>query len=105
MIEWSQRAIFLKDIAEGMTYLHSADVYHQDLKTDNVLLGIERGRLRAKISDFGMSNVKCTNTSTATSTDNSFAHQPATNPILSTVSHIGGTRAYMVSFQLLYQIF
>lgn len=62
-IDWKQRYLFMIDIAEGMEYLHSkttADgrpkpvLFHQDLKTDNVLLGIEHGELRAKISDFGM---------------------------------------------------
>lgn len=61
-MQWKLRHILLLDIAEGMEYLHSkttadgqpkAILFHQDLKTDNVLLGIEYGELRAKISDFG----------------------------------------------------
>jgi serine/threonine protein kinase len=55
----------MHDIVEGMAYLHSKFkkdgsakpvLFHQDLKSDNVLLGIERGDLRAKISDFGYSS-------------------------------------------------
>jgi serine/threonine protein kinase len=60
------RRHILLDICEGGAYLH-ASVYdgkekrvvlHQDIKSANVLLGMEDGKLRAKISDFGMSFLK-----------------------------------------------
>jgi serine/threonine protein kinase len=54
----------MADICEGMAYLH-ADldrqgeakkvVFHQDLKSGNVLLSLEKGRIRCKIADFGLS--------------------------------------------------
>jgi serine/threonine protein kinase len=43
------------DIAEGMSFLHSSQVLHRDLKSANVLLD-QSGR--AKISDFGLSTWK-----------------------------------------------
>jgi serine/threonine protein kinase len=64
-IKWSQRFIFMMDIADGMNYLHAkvdADgkskksVFHQDLKSANILLTMEDGILRGKISDFGFSS-------------------------------------------------
>lgn len=48
----------LKDIAEGMTFLHWNNVIHRDLKSLNVLLD-EEGR--AKICDFGLSTVLSAN--------------------------------------------
>lgn len=56
----------MADICEGMAFLHSKTgvdgvskkpvLFHQDLKTDNVLLGFEKNTLRAKISDFGLAS-------------------------------------------------
>ncbi len=52
------------DICEGMAYLHSpvnpdgtekARLFHQDLKSGNVLLEMVDGRRRGKIADFGVS--------------------------------------------------
>jgi serine/threonine protein kinase len=54
------------DICEGMAYLHSSTyadgsekkvLFHQDLKSANVLLAEEDGILRAKIGDFGLSRM------------------------------------------------
>jgi serine/threonine protein kinase len=54
----------MMDICDGMSYLHSPKhpngkikpvVYHQDLKSANILLKTEDGVLRGKISDFGLS--------------------------------------------------
>ncbi len=62
---WSERYWCAIDVAEGMKFLHSkslasgkgkVEVFHQDLKTANVLLQRDgKGLLRAKISDFGLS--------------------------------------------------
>lgn len=38
-IPWSLRVKIAKDIAEGMEYLHSKQIMHRDLKSNNLLLG------------------------------------------------------------------
>jgi serine/threonine protein kinase len=63
---WTDRIQVIRDVTEGMAYLHAKeyngeekkDVFHQDLKSANVLLKKEGGMLRAKISDFGLSSMK-----------------------------------------------
>jgi serine/threonine protein kinase len=69
---WPVRHQLLADVCEGMEFLHSSlypkregerqekkkEVFHQDLKTQNILL--KRGpdkSLRAKITDFGLSSM------------------------------------------------
>jgi hypothetical protein len=63
-IKWIDRYQLMLDICEGMAFLHSsidldgrkkAQLFHQDLKSGNVLLEKVRGRLRGKIADFGLS--------------------------------------------------
>lgn len=45
----------LKEIASGMSYLHSQDILHRDLKADNVLINAQE---KAKIMDFGLSKTR-----------------------------------------------
>jgi serine/threonine protein kinase len=67
---WSIRHQILADVCEGMEFLHSSlypkiegqdqkkkkEVFHQDLKTQNILLKLDKDKkLRAKITDFGLS--------------------------------------------------
>jgi serine/threonine protein kinase len=61
---WKDRYQIMRDVYEGMEFLHSnvyADgsikqvLFHQDLKSANVLLSMEENALRGKISDFGLS--------------------------------------------------
>ena len=53
---WKNRLQWLLDIASGMIFLHEKmKCCHRDLKSPNVLLSEEGGRLRAKVSDFGVS--------------------------------------------------
>lgn len=61
-----QRKGWVHDISLGMKYLHKMNTSHGDLKTDNVLVD---ERLRAVITDFGMSRIK-TATNSTSSTNN-----------------------------------
>jgi serine/threonine protein kinase len=63
-LRWSTRYQIMLDICEGMAFLHSSthadgaakqELFHQDLKSANVLLTADGGVIRAKIGDFGLS--------------------------------------------------
>jgi hypothetical protein len=66
-MKWSMRYHeMMLDICEGMAFLHSAtyadgtakkELFHQDLKSANVLLIEVDGIIRAKIGDFGLSRM------------------------------------------------
>jgi serine/threonine protein kinase len=64
---WAARKQIMLDICEGGAFLHSSVysdgrpkrvVFHQDLKSPNILLCMESGSIRAKIADFGLAFVK-----------------------------------------------
>jgi hypothetical protein len=64
VMSWTDRYQMMIDICEGMEFLHSnvyADglmkqvLFHQDLKSANVLMSMVGDSLRGKISDFGLS--------------------------------------------------
>jgi serine/threonine protein kinase len=57
-LPWDLRYQLASDIAEGLALLHSQGILHRDLRSHNVLLTIFEGRLRAKLSDFGLSTIK-----------------------------------------------
>ncbi len=46
-----------KDIIDGLAYLHTNNIIHRDLKPSNILLFNENGKLRAKITDFGIAKI------------------------------------------------
>jgi serine/threonine protein kinase len=49
-----QKLELIMGVTQGMMFLHDNDIVHRDLKPGNVLLlGTDRRRLRAKVSDFG----------------------------------------------------
>jgi serine/threonine protein kinase len=55
-LTWQERHTIASDAARGLEYLHvDADppIIHQDIKSDNILLGEYNGQLVAKIADFG----------------------------------------------------
>jgi len=55
-LTWQERLVVASDAARGLEYLHvDADppIIHQDIKSDNILLGEYNGQLVAKIADFG----------------------------------------------------
>jgi serine/threonine protein kinase len=64
-MHWLDRYQIMLDIAEGMAFLHAntnADgtpkkrVFHQDLKSGNILLTMTNGKVRGKIGDFGLAS-------------------------------------------------
>ena len=48
----NEAKFYLREILEGLNYIHSAGVVHRDLKPENILLDAEN---RLKITDFGFS--------------------------------------------------
>lgn len=53
-LEWTKRVRFAKDIASGMSYLHSMDIIHRDLTSSNCLVK-ENGSV--VVADFGLARV------------------------------------------------
>lgn len=57
-LSWCERLSLLTDVASGMQYLHCImGSIHRDLKGQNVLLCLEKGKRRAKVADFGLSRI------------------------------------------------
>jgi len=67
-ISWNIRKSLVRDIVEGMVYLHTMSI-HRDLKSGNVMLTCLDGVYRAKIADFGMSKRVTPSTSSSTNTN------------------------------------
>ena len=53
-LEWAVRHRMASEIAAGMAHLHSLNIVHRDLKSDNCLCD---GRLNTKVADFGASKL------------------------------------------------
>lgn len=54
-VTWLQVLLWVEGVTKGLIYLHSRNVMHCDLNTNNVLIGKDNV---AKITDFGLSRVK-----------------------------------------------
>ncbi|RHY05679.1 hypothetical protein DYB25_009032 [Aphanomyces astaci] len=52
LFPWSDKINIMRDVVEGLSYLHSVNIIHRDLKSRNVLLA---DKMEAKLSDFGIS--------------------------------------------------
>jgi serine/threonine protein kinase len=44
----------MRQVLRGVAYAHGEGVVHRDVKPANILLGEERGRIRPKLTDFGI---------------------------------------------------
>jgi len=47
----------VKQIVEGVVYLHGMNICHRDLKPENLLVAVEDGKEVIKIADFGLSKI------------------------------------------------
>jgi len=47
----------VKQIVEGVVYLHGMNICHRDLKPENLLVAVEDGKETIKIADFGLSKI------------------------------------------------
>jgi len=57
-LNWGSKLNIAYDLASVLEYLHGKNVYHRDIKTDNVLLYQESDGIHAKIADFGLSRTQ-----------------------------------------------
>jgi len=55
-IEGEQLLEILRQILEGITYLHSMDVIHRDIKPDNIMIKINKAGVQIKLIDMGLSD-------------------------------------------------
>uniref|UniRef100_A0A9J8DMN4 dual-specificity kinase n=1 Tax=Cyprinus carpio carpio TaxID=630221 RepID=A0A9J8DMN4_CYPCA len=53
-LSWSVRINLSLDIARGLQYLHSKDIFHRDLTSKNCLVRWENGNCSVVVGDFGL---------------------------------------------------
>lgn len=54
----AERLHIIKQVCNGLKYLHNLDIAHRDLKSSNVLINYQEGDIDVKITDFGLSSMK-----------------------------------------------
>jgi serine/threonine protein kinase len=59
-----QRLLALRQCAEGLSYAHSRDITHGDVKPENCLVRVHNGVVTAKVCGFGMARMQSTMAST-----------------------------------------
>ena len=82
----TERFDVASDIARGLAFLHiDADppIIHQDVKSANVLLGYSKGRLIAKVADFGTARFLAPNVYDQTRDHHTTANVVGTTPYMS----------------------
>ena len=57
-ISLEQTYDIIKQIVEGLTFLHNNNIVHRDIKSKNILLRCTKERVFAKLADFGISKEK-----------------------------------------------
>lgn len=53
-VDWSLRLTWCLNTSDAMTYLHQSNILHRNLKSSNILIGVD---LRAHICDYGLIRV------------------------------------------------
>ncbi len=66
LLTWPARKQLAIDIGSALLYLHNKNILHRDLKSLNVLVSEQDRKLRASLTDFGLSIVKRETSSTTT---------------------------------------
>ncbi|MDP2439088.1 MAG: protein kinase [archaeon] len=55
IMDWPMRVELAAHISKGMSFIHSLEMIHRDLKSPNILLKWDNNSVVAKIADFGLS--------------------------------------------------
>ncbi|RHZ82008.1 hypothetical protein Glove_115g31 [Diversispora epigaea] len=59
VIPWSAKLKYAKDISEGLLFLRTCEIFHHDVRCENVLITNNDGVLTAKLANFELSRETC----------------------------------------------